>query len=394
MRSHVQDWVNSCLQCQASKVQRHNKAPVQTIDNNVPKFSAVHLDLVGPLPPNNGCAYLLTIIDRFTRWPEAIPIPDMSTETICNAFMLHWVARFGVPDSITTDRGSQFESRFFNKLLEILGITHNRTTAYHAQSNGLIERWHRSLKNALRSTEQHNWIERLPLVLLGLRSTIKDEIGCAPALAMYGCSLKLPIDLLDSPQKDVSFNISSYADRLRQHMQQLHPPTTRQPKCSSYVDSKLSQASYVFVRNDSKTGLLPNYKGPFKVLERGDKFFTIQTDRKIDTVSIDRLKCAKLPLDYFPDPQEEVYLPPTLPVPTARFCTSPTPHQQESAQQPSYIPRPSAGRPAPGRADRTVPSSSSRGRAKRVTYADIDTRIPPIKVTRSGRISKPPGRFK
>ncbi|MEL7340008.1 MAG: RNase H-like domain-containing protein, partial [Bacteroidota bacterium] len=167
LKKDIKEWVQSCHHCQVAKVHRHNRASIIRISNDVPKFSTIHIDLVGPLPVNRGCRYLLTMIDRFSRWPEVVPIPDITTETVCNAFLMHWVARFGVPETIVTDRGGQFEGHMFNKLMRVLGVRHTRTTAYHPQSNGLIERFHRSLKTALRSSEDHDWILRLPLVLLG-----------------------------------------------------------------------------------------------------------------------------------------------------------------------------------------------------------------------------------
>ena len=115
------------------------------------------------------------MIDRFTRWPEVIPIPDIRAETVVAAFMLHWVAQFGVPHSITTDRGAQFTGALFETLLQTIGCRHVRTTSYHPQSNGLIERFHRTLKNALRAVARDTWIDKLPLILLGLRTAYKDE---------------------------------------------------------------------------------------------------------------------------------------------------------------------------------------------------------------------------
>ena len=101
-------WAKACIACQRSKVIRHNKAPVSSFDLPDARFSHVHLDLVGPLPDSKGCRFLMTCVDRFTRWPLAVPIPDATSETVINAFLNNWVAVFGAPRYITTDRGQQF----------------------------------------------------------------------------------------------------------------------------------------------------------------------------------------------------------------------------------------------------------------------------------------------
>ena len=74
------------------------------------RFDHVHVVLVGPLPYSNDFKFLLTCIDHFTRWPEAIPLVDVRAETVADAFFSGWVVRFGTPATITTDRGAQFES--------------------------------------------------------------------------------------------------------------------------------------------------------------------------------------------------------------------------------------------------------------------------------------------
>ena len=113
------------------------------------RFDHVHIDIVGPLPNANGFRYLLTCVDRFTRWPEAIPIVDIRAETVADAFSSGWIARYGTRATITTDRGAQFESKLWDDLCNQFGIIRNRTTSYHPQSNGMVERFHRQLKAPL-----------------------------------------------------------------------------------------------------------------------------------------------------------------------------------------------------------------------------------------------------
>jgi cleavage and polyadenylation specificity factor subunit 1 len=135
----------------------------------------IHIDLVGPLPTSAGYAYCLTAVDRFTRWPEAILIPDITAETVARALVTGWISRFGCPHTITTDQGRQFESQLFHSVARMCGLQLSRTTAHHPAANGLVERFHRTLKAAMCHTDQQ-WTEALPLVLLGIRASYNADL--------------------------------------------------------------------------------------------------------------------------------------------------------------------------------------------------------------------------
>ncbi|UYV65543.1 hypothetical protein LAZ67_3004647 [Cordylochernes scorpioides] len=155
---------------------------LRTLDSRLPplpngRFSHVHIDLVGPLPPSENYRYIFTCVDRFNRWPEAIPIPDITAKTVANAFLSVWISRFDVPAKVTTDQGMQFESALFGELTRLLGINRIRTSPYHPAANGLVERFHRQLKDSLRCHDSTRWSLKHPLVLLGIRSSLSWSMG-------------------------------------------------------------------------------------------------------------------------------------------------------------------------------------------------------------------------
>ena len=147
IRKEVGLWAKACIPCQTSKVQHHIRAPLQTFQVPHRRFDHIHVDLVGPLPPSQGFTHLLTVVDRFTRWPEAIPLSSTTTHTCTQALVAQWIARFGVPMDMSLDRGSQFTSQLWASVSKLLGTKLHHTTAYHPQSNGLVERFHRHLKS-------------------------------------------------------------------------------------------------------------------------------------------------------------------------------------------------------------------------------------------------------
>lgn len=110
----------------------------------------VAVDVMGPLPrTNKGNVYILSVIDYFTKWPEAYALPNQEAETVADALLGGILSRFGLPDTLHSDLGRNFESRVFAAMCSRLGIQKTRTTPLRPQSDGLVERLHRTLGQQL-----------------------------------------------------------------------------------------------------------------------------------------------------------------------------------------------------------------------------------------------------
>jgi hypothetical protein len=231
---------------------------------------------------------MLTIIDRTSRWPEAVPLTSITAERCADAFVEGWVARFGVPYTVTTNRGTQFSSATWACLARTLEFHHIMMSAYHPQANGMVERLHRQVKEALRARGCGTAsADHLPWVLLGIRAAPKEDSNVSPARMVYGTELLLPGQL---PTEGDSSRPPAAADGGQE------PPSIplRQRSYAEEARGRLEQlaaADFAYVRWGAVAGPMAMlYDGPFRVLQCGDKTFKLQVGGREEKVSVDRLK--------------------------------------------------------------------------------------------------------
>lgn len=170
---------------------------------------------------------------------------DKSAESTALAFLTVWVSRFGVPSTIITDRGGQLESDLWCQLLDFLGTNRHCTTSYHPQDNGMVKRFHHTLKDAPRSqTHPIRWADSLPLVLL--RSIVKEDLHFSPADLVYSQTLHLPGEF-QAPSANIN-NQHKVLRGLRHTVSMLRSLPPRLPdQQSSYIPPALRNSEYIWV---------------------------------------------------------------------------------------------------------------------------------------------------
>ncbi|OBQ32716.1 MAG: hypothetical protein AN484_27720, partial [Aphanizomenon flos-aquae WA102] len=216
--------------------------------------------------------YIFTIIDRTSKWMEAIPMATTAAADCAKVLLAAWVSRFGVPAVITSDRGAQFTSALWAAVCFTLDIKHQQPTAYHPEANGQVERLHRRLKDALRARgAAATWAADLPWVLLGLRAQPREDNNLSPAEEVYGSPIVLPNQFL--PGQDITSEqfiskMHNILDTKIVPLPSFH--TGRERVLPASLPDELVRSPLVWVRRDGHVPpLQPLYDGPYRVVARG-----------------------------------------------------------------------------------------------------------------------------
>ena len=251
-------------------------------------FDRVAVDLIGPIFPaaERGQRYILTVMDYATRYPEAIALKDIQTETVAEA-LLEVFTRLGVPREILSDQGSQFLSGVMKEVSRLLSINRIVTTPYHPICNGLVERFNGTLKQMLKklcAEKPKDWDRFLGPLLFAYREARQESLGFSPFELLYGRTVRGPMQILKElwTQEDVEQETKTtyqYVVDLKQRLeetcefapQELMKAQGNQRK---YYNRKSKQRTFkagdkvLVLRPTDNNKLLMQWKGPFTILAR------------------------------------------------------------------------------------------------------------------------------
>ncbi len=314
LKNYVQNYCKRCDKCAARKHGQTKKAPLRQYTVGSP-MERLSIDILGPLPETtNGNKYIVVVADHFSKWIEAFALPDQTSETVASVVVREVVCRFGTPLQLHSDQGANFEAKLFQDMVKLLGIQKTRTTGLHPQSDGLVERYNRTLLTMLTmyaQDDQQTWDTYLPFVMMAYRASKHDSTGLTPNLLMLGREINLPLTAVVATPKEEDGEAPDYEDYVadlqermhtaheiaRTHLKKaaVHQKQQYDPRTKSHA---LTAGQPVWLWDPSrKKGLSPKltskWKGPFVVVQKiDDLVYRIQRGprTKAKVVHINRLR--------------------------------------------------------------------------------------------------------
>ena len=277
----VKEYILSCEKYKTYNKHTHKPAPFHTRPVITEPFDEIALDIIGPLPRSrHGYRFALTAICMASRWPEVYPLKNTKAENITNA-LVEFLARNGIPSKILTDQGSQFTSEVMAQTCQMLGITHITTVPYRPQGNGILERFHGTLKPLLAkvTSTKLDWVQFLPMALSAIRAVPCRSTGFSPSEIVFGRNSRNVLDIVFEGWTNIAYStvdISTWVDQLNDRLEILRDSATltntiaRQKQNAHGKHSKSKRiykpGDLVFTRIPGcRANLQASWEGPFEV---------------------------------------------------------------------------------------------------------------------------------
>ena len=238
IRADITHYVTKVCRClKQRKPATLVNAPLQPIISTAP-FQLVSMDYVHLEPSSGGYQYILVIMDHYTRFAQAYATRDKSAKTAADKLYNDFIMRFGFPETIHHDQGGEFENKLFYNLEKLSGIRHSRTTPYHPQGNGQVERFNRTLLSMLRALpekQKSRWRDHLNKVVHAYNCTRHDSTGFSPFYLLFGRTPRLPIDMFDLKPPEGYSTYPEYVKNWRRAMKEAYDLASAHAKKSADI---------------------------------------------------------------------------------------------------------------------------------------------------------------
>ena len=286
MVKDAQQYCRSCVTCASSRPAPSHRCTRLTLSSQPQEpWQEIAIVIKGPFgtkPNKRGNRYVLVVIDLLTRAADVIPIPDKSAKTVARAIIRDVFCRRGIPESLLTDRGCEFDNLTLTTIAHELGIDKKRISALHPQANGTVERLNRTIGDMLRkSTNERgeDWDLEIPFVLFNYMNQDHEATGYSPFFLSHGYFPRTPRLVVAPPLAKSQQPASQWAATLSSRLKEAHSGAqTRdlQMKQSRVADSQeecseLHIGDTVMMHVPSKPGspskLQNRWQGPYVVVK-------------------------------------------------------------------------------------------------------------------------------
>jgi transposase InsO family protein len=310
MQKDVYKYVSHCTECQVNNNVKITAHPRPMTLPSKP-WSHLAVDHVGPFPMSDGGnKYILTIVDRYTRYAEGVPVADVSADTTAQAIIKYIICRYGMFDVLLSDRGPSFTSEIFKHVMQQFGVKHVKTTAYHPKSNGAIERFNKTLKKMLKLwvNRQHtDWDALLPFALFAYNSSVHSTLKETPFYLNFARQPRAITDVLTNDDLLQRKTVHAYAHEVVERLKTVHEQVidilqSVNNKRQQHIDDVdvdndvITAGDSVFLYDETtpvnrSRKLIKRWKGPFVVTAtHNNNTSTILKQSGESTVSNDRLR--------------------------------------------------------------------------------------------------------
>ncbi|VDI07329.1 Hypothetical predicted protein [Mytilus galloprovincialis] len=223
MYSDIQQYVQTCIQCQRAKPDAHKRpTPLQPLPI-LDVFRRVHMDILGPFRKSpDGYSHVLLVVDSFSKYVEIFPMKNTGAKDVANIFYNQWICRYSAPDAILTDKGQNFMSNILKEVCNIFEIKKMRTSSYRPQTNSTCERNNKTIAEKLRTyiaANQLDWPDKLSSIAHAMNTSVCTEsTQYTPYYMVFSRECRTPIDTVLTTPTNVGPDARLFIDGLHSNV--------------------------------------------------------------------------------------------------------------------------------------------------------------------------------